>query len=187
MATIRWRHLWREGGGVETLEVGTGRAVGRIDCRAGPDPFELRYSVRWNGAWRPLALELRLRGRDPARIERIAEGWQVDGTVRADLAHCTDVDLWPTPFTNTLAIRRLEAAGRTDAVIRVAWIDGLLDTVAAREQRYTRVAGGWRFVALDDGFTADIVVDEAGLVVAYPDLFERVAEPDQSWMSRPSR
>ena len=43
-----------------------------------------------------------------------------------------------------------------------------------RQQRYTNLGGGrYRFESLDDDFTADLTVDEAGLVVDYPGLFRR--------------
>jgi hypothetical protein len=47
----------------------------------------------------------------------------------------------------------------------------------ARDQRYTALDGAkhYRFESLDDGFTAELPVDEDGFVLDYPGLFRRLA------------
>jgi len=48
--------------------------------------------------------------------------------------------------------------------------------VRRSEQRYEPIdARRVRFVGLEDGFTAELELDEDGLVVRYPRLAERVA------------
>ena len=175
MPVIRWRHLWREGDGSEVVELHDRRAVGRIRAPAGTEPFEIDYDVRWETDWRTRVLEYRLSPERRYMILFAADArWTVDGMRRVDLDGCLDVDLWPTPLTNTLAIRRILAEGRTEATSRVAWVDAFEGTVAAREQRYTRLAPDrWRFESLDDGFSAELVVDEEGFVVEYPGFFTR--------------
>jgi hypothetical protein len=86
-----------------------------------------------------------------------------------------DVDLWPTPFTNTLPVRRLRLAEGVAAEIRVLYVNAPDLSVSAQVQRYTRQGGGlYRFESLEDGFTSEIELDEQGLVRVYPGLFERV-------------
>lgn len=81
-----------------------------------------------------------------------------------------------TPFTNTLAIRRLGLKVGESAEIKVAYILVPELSLRAASQRYTRVADRlWRFEALDIDFTADITVDEGGFVMDYPGLFRRAA------------
>jgi hypothetical protein len=60
---------------------------------------------------------------------------------------------------------------------RMAWIDGTALTVEAKSQAYTKLAERlYLFESLDGtGFQAKLSVDEDGLVLNYPDLFQRVA------------
>jgi hypothetical protein len=50
-------------------------------------------------------------------------------------------------------------------------------TVSALAQAYTCIEPNrrYRFEGLDTGFTAEIAVDDDGLVTDYPGLFERIA------------
>ena len=93
---------------------------------------------------------------------------------------CVDIDIYPSPFTNTLPMRRL-----TDAVVGrpvamdVAWVvlPGL--TIQAARQEYTLLeradAGArWRFRGLDSDFVAEIDVDRNGVVLDYPGIARRV-------------
>ena len=177
--SVEWRHLWREGGGVERVDIADRRAHGRVVCDSGTDPFELTYDVRWNPMWRTRFVEYRVADGRGTRFKWLAadeEGrWAVDGLPDRRLDGCIDVDIWPTPFTNTLAIRRLTTPGSDGGEILVAWLDAVAGAVQARPQRYTRSARGWLFESLDDGFSAELTVDDDGLVVDYPGLFERVA------------
>jgi hypothetical protein len=176
--TIEWRHLWREGGGIEHTVLESSRAVGRIECHAGADPFELEYEVRWDPRWNARFLSYRLRARGVTHYRSVsADGaghWAIDGLPDRRLYGGLDVDLWPTPFTNTMAIRRILGARQTAATLRAAWLDPFAGTVSAREQRYARLAPGlWRFESLDDGFSAELSVDDDGFVLDYPGLFVR--------------
>ncbi len=79
-----------------------------------------------------------------------------------------------TPFTNTLAIRRLGLEVGESAEIKVAYILVPELSLRAAPQRYTRLADRlWRFDGLDIDFTADLTVDESGFVIEYPGLFRR--------------
>lgn len=104
--------------------------------------------------------------------------WHREDGERLDELHgCLDVDIWPTPFTNTFPLRRERLAVGVRRELTVAWIDGTALTVTARRQAYTRLAERlYRFEALDaGGFTVDLPVDEDGVVLDYPGLFRRVA------------
>ncbi|MEZ4522589.1 MAG: putative glycolipid-binding domain-containing protein [Thermomicrobiales bacterium] len=98
-----------------------------------------------------------------------------------DLAGCTDIDIAVTPFTNTLPIRRLNLTAGESAEIDVVYISVPDLALSPARQRYTRTADTtYRFESLSSGFTAEITVDEHGLVMDYPNLFRRV------WPSRSS-
>jgi uncharacterized protein len=87
-----------------------------------------------------------------------------------------DVDLGFTPFTNSLPIRRLAprlAVGGT-APIRVAWVlfPGL--EIVEGRQWYDRL-GEHRWRYRSDGFAAELVVDDNGIVTEYAGLWRAIA------------
>lgn len=99
---------------------------------------------------------------------------EVNGAERGDLAGCTDVAITCTPFSHTLAIRRLDLAVGDSADLAPVTID--VDTLGAvrRHLRYTRV-GPRRFVA-EDRVTDEaehFSVDDYGLVQDLADRFRR--------------
>ena len=93
------------------------------------------------------------------------------------LGGCIDIDFEMTPFTNTLPIRRAPLEIGETRHFRMAYITADTLEPYADEQIYTRLSDRvYRFEngEGDDYFTTDISVDENGLVVNYPELFERV-------------
>jgi hypothetical protein len=101
-----------------------------------------------------------------------AEGWPI-----AQLDGCIDVDLAGSPFTNTLPIRRaaLVAGGETGE-FRMAYIpfDTFKPVIDGQIYHCLEVGRLYRYEAADRSFTADLTVDEDGLVTDYPGLFTRV-------------
>lgn len=95
----------------------------------------------------------------------------------AGLDEATDLDLEFSPLTNTFAINRLNLAVGESAELVTAWVRFPKLTVEPFPQRYTRLAERtYRFES--EGFSAEIEVDDLGLVVRYGDLWERVAVSD---------
>jgi hypothetical protein len=141
--------------------------------------YRLSYGVAWDRDWRTRVLSVKLSGLGVDRsVHLTTDGggrWYAGGEERKDVIGCVDVDLWPTPFTNTLPVRRLRLAEGVAAEIRVLYVKFPDLSVSAQVQRYTRQGGGlYRFESLEDGFTSEIELDEQGLVRVYPGLFERV-------------
>ena len=96
-----------------------------------------------------------------------------------ELDGCIDVDISATPFTNTLPIRRIHWQVGQSEVFKMVYILVPDLTVNVMRQRYTCVekteqGATFRYENVDDDFKADITVDQDGLVVHYPGLFERV-------------
>ncbi len=119
-------------------------------------------------------------GQRVLRLERAETGWRVGGAPRLDLEGAEEPDLSVTPFCNTFPIRRTPQTAGASLTLDTAFIDGPALTVARSSQRYDRQGPGrLRYVdlGLSRGFEADLVVDEAGLVLRYEHLFERVAPP----------
>lgn len=97
-------------------------------------------------------------------------GWVLDGDHQEQLDGCIDIDLRFTPATNTLPIRRLSPAVGETVEVRAAWV-GFPDLRATPSvQSYERLSENtYRFRSGD--FVADLVVDDAGLVLRYGDAF----------------
>jgi hypothetical protein len=162
----------------ESGVVADGLVLGVDDGR----PFRLSYEVRCDPYWRVRAARVGVPG-EPPRVELFSDGegnWSgSDGRVVSYLKGCEYVDISETPFTNSLPIRRLGLAPGQSAEIAVAYLEGAELQPWPEPQRYTRLEtgeGGWtyQFVSLDGGFTAELPVDQDGLVLDYPGLFRRV-------------
>lgn len=101
--------------------------------------------------------------------------WRSSGQELSEVRGCHDVDLALTPATNTLPIRRVNLqVGRTEPVI-AAWVKFPDLTIQPLSQRYTRVARDKYRYESNTSFSAEIVVDDLGLVTAYPGGWERIA------------
>lgn len=150
-----------------------GSMVGTVITAFEDEPVNVRYFIQTGSDWwtsdvtiwfptsESLGMILRLHMRD--------QQWQVDGQERNDLANCLDVDLGITPSTNTLPIRRLNLAVGESAEVTAAWVRFPELSVEPLRQRYTRLAPDrYLYESLESGFTAELSVDESGLVTRYP-------------------
>ena len=98
---------------------------------------------------------------------------------------CADIDIAVTPFTNTLPIRRLNLEVGASAEVDVVYVTVPDLTLSPAPQRYTRLDDRlYHFESLDSGYTADITVDDHGLVTDYPGLFRRVWPESDSPMRK---
>lgn len=184
--TLCWAPTWNPefaGIGLEHVEVtarGADSVLLAIDSDA--QPFRLTYRLQWDerGIVRRAELEARTGGQ--ARSLRL----EVDGSGRwrgahgehvADLDGCVDIDIWPTPLTNSLPIWRSQLGIGERREYRMAWVSAPALTVVPRRQAYTRLDDRlYLFESLDEaGFRAMLPVDQDGFVIDYPDLFRRVA------------
>jgi hypothetical protein len=185
--TICWTPIWnkdREGVGLEHLLLAEREADSIIlafDEQHGP--FRLTYRLTWDKAWRLRNAELLVATERFTRSLILqTDGWGSwrgsDGMVIDELDGCVDVDIWPTPFTNSFPIRREPMAVGERREFHMAWIFAPELTVHPQPQAYTRLADRlYLFENLDgSGFKADLLVDADGIVLDYPDLFRRVKE-----------
>lgn len=181
---VCWMPLWnpaRPHLGLEQLLLASRSARGAVMAfHEDGQPFCLRYQL----AWEPTGL---IRNAD-VQVDCVgggrALGLRSDGAGRwqdgngmhlSRLAGCQDVDIWPTPFTNSLPIWRSDLAIGERREFRVAWISAPDLTVRPQSQAYTRLAERvYRFESLDTGFHTELMVDEDGLVTDYPGYFTRV-------------
>lgn len=177
--TVRWQG-W-DGTGLEhlVLRADPGGAVAEslVIGERGGVPFGLRYMIETDPAWR--VRELRVNVLGGASLDLVSDGagrWTGAGGVEMlTLEGCIDVDIGATPFTNTLALRRLALEEGQSAETKVAYVP--LPKLAPEPvgQRYTRIAGDrYRYEGLFSKISLEIAVDEDGLVTEYMGAFRRL-------------
>src|SRR5262245_35813963 len=113
--TICWMPIWnknRKGMGLEHLllaERVADSVVLAFDEEHGP--FRLTYRLAWDKGWRVYYAELVVVTEHSTRslsLQTDGHGhWRHgDGRAIDEFDGCMDVDIWPTPFTNSFPIRR---------------------------------------------------------------------------------
>ncbi len=183
MTERSWRWVWQPdlGEGAEdfTFRAMSGgfEARGEVVATLEGQPLKASYVVETDAGWHTRRVRVEVTGGGSLEIQSDGAGhWRrADGTALPDLDGCLDPDISMTPFTNTVAIRRLGSRIGEAAEIKVAYVLVPELTLRAAPQRYTHLSQRlWHFDGLDIDFTADITVDEDGFVVDYPGLFQRV-------------
>ena len=161
-----------------TLDAGGFRAESVVMRVEDDIRFGLRYSITGDAQWRTRRVEIALLdgGRILVLLGDGAGRWSDgDGTRLPFLDGALDTDITCTPFTNTLAIRRLGLAIGESADIVTAHVTVPALTISADPQRYTRLGPNlYRYESRDSDFTWQITVDDDGLVLDYPGLFRRL-------------
>ena len=149
-------------------------------------PFRLRYEIRCDLQWRVRAIQLIPLDGSSRSLHFFSDStgnWTTEsGEALPLLKGCLDVDISATPFTNTLPIRRLALQPGSSATLSMAYFSVPQMRIEVTQQRYicletTSTGGRYRFESLVDGishFTAELPVDQDGLVLDYPELFRRV-------------
>lgn len=186
--TVRWTEwdgtglehctLWIEENAVRIESVVVGSRGGTL--------YGAHYSIRCDRNWRTREVRLAYAGAHAMHVEADGEGHWFDmlsgGEPIPVLDCCLDVDIGVTPFTNTLAMKRLRLAEGASRDILAAYvplpsqIEGGALLPRPADQRYTCLQANrrYRYEGLFRGFAADLVVDDNGLVLDYPKTFRRV-------------
>jgi hypothetical protein len=138
-----------------------------------------RYEVCCDENWLTRRVQVeRTIGKDTKTLSLSVENrglWRSSGQELNEVRGCLDVDLSVTPATNTLPIRRLDLdIGKSESVT-AAWIKFPDLEIRPLSQRYTRIGMNIYRYESDTGFSAEIVVDDLGLVINYPGGWERIA------------
>lgn len=139
-------------------------------------PLRIEYRVLTDGAGNTTAAHVRdLRGFEQRAltIERSAKGgWTVNGKADRALRGCADIDLGCSPSTNTLPIRRLHLGVGASKTIQAAWVRFPELTVEKSAQTYSRI-DEFTYRYESGTFSAELVVDEDGLVASYAEVWRR--------------
>jgi hypothetical protein len=155
-------------------------AHGAVAAVQGGRPWGVHYDVSIDERWRTRYAEVTAIDGDARR--KVLLDLDGQGRVAVNARHlpaldgCLDVDLAATPFTNTLAIRRLRLEVGQSGVARAVWVGAPGLELEVLEQTYTRIGvDRYRYEVPANGFSAELTVDDEGLVVDYEGLARRVA------------
>ncbi|HEY4801315.1 MAG TPA: putative glycolipid-binding domain-containing protein [Paraburkholderia sp.] len=145
--------------------------------------YGLCYAIECDARWRVRWAALRVMGGRSLVLHSDGEGHWRDGEGRAldALDGCIDIDIAATPYTNTLPIRRLGLARGERQPIRVVYIAAPELEPRPVEQAYVCIERDreYRYEGIFRDFTANLRVDEDGLVIDYPTLFRRLPLPQR--------
>jgi uncharacterized protein len=184
--TAAWQHLdTRVGFEVAYIQVESSghRLRGATTAFEDGRAWIVAYDIHCDDAWRTRYAQIT--GTSAAGIQSLVleadgrGGWRVNGAVVPDLGGCLDVDLESSALTNTLPVHRLRLATGEAQAAPAAYVRAVGLTVRRLEQTYRREAtdgSGQRYSyrAPEFDFAAELVYDEAGLVLHYPGIARRV-------------
>jgi uncharacterized protein len=147
------------------------------------DPVRITYLVVCDPAWETRAVEVTWHEGASVRelsleVDAEKRWWQGEIEIES-VRGCIDVDLGITPATNTLPIRRLAPQEGQAKQVTAAWVLFPELKVEPLPQTYTRLTEDlYRYESNLGSFTAQIRVDDWGLVTWYEGGWERVTAVD---------
>jgi uncharacterized protein len=179
--TILWRWLDRPGHDAARVHFDGAHwnVAGTAVFAHEGQPCRLDYCVTCDAEWRTLRCTVAgWVGQQTVEIDipvDEAGQWRMNGADRPQVAGCTDIDLNFSPSTNLLPIRRLKLEVGGAAPVRAAWLRFPSFALEPLEQTYTRLSANvYRYESAGGAFTADVQVNEAGLVTLYPPEWQAV-------------
>ncbi|WP_439489659.1 putative glycolipid-binding domain-containing protein [Algoriphagus sp.] len=142
--------------------------------------YFIEYNLKIDKNWKIFNFELELEvNNDTKKISGIKDNkeWKINGDIDPRFRGFDFIDISLSPFTNTLPINSLQLNIGEEKEINVIYIDILEDYVKPVRQKYRKnEETNFRYENIPNDFQADIEIDDQGLVIFYPSLFERVNE-----------
>jgi hypothetical protein len=160
---ILWKRTDSEGHEAARLDGTTLRGMAVL-----PDAA-LTYHIECDETWRTISATVEgwTNERELGLVIESNNGhWTMNGEHVPAVDGCVDVDLNFSPSTNLLPIRRLDLDIGEEASVKAAWLRFPTFTLEPLEQSYTRT-GDHTYRYKSASFTAEITVNEAGLVLEY--------------------
>lgn len=179
-----WR--WLQGAGLERFEflrAGDEWLLrGTILTLADDAAIEAKYELACDDSFRTTRAQVSVRGPGTERGLQIAVEngrWYENGRENPNVKGAIDIDLGWSPSTNTLPIRRLKLEiGQASGDFIAAWVRFPELVLEPLPQEYLRVSDRlYRYSSRGGAFTAELLVDEHGMVVNYQGFWERVQNP----------
>ena len=170
--------------GAEYFELWGGESGWRLDGRVvvvvNAQPLQVSYRIECDAGWNTRSVNVLTRsgtmvGTVQLTVDDEQRWWSGEDELRT-LRGCVDVDLGITPSTNSLPIRRLGLGVGDAGELVAAWIRFPEMEIEPLAQVYTRLGERlYRYESGGGSFTADLEVDDLGLVVSYEGGWARVA------------
>jgi hypothetical protein len=193
---LAWQRTDVIGGEFTVFDDGDGFVARGVAFVATPIAYACRYDLTTDAGWASARLDISAEGAGWQRVlhmERDAGSWRVTTSEQGDLSGvaptaplpgtedpdrlraAVDVDLYASPLTATLPIRRMNLLRQPDGTTRrtvAAWI--LLPSLAVlpAERTYT-VLGDGRIRCSWVDIMTELTVDPDGFVVTHPGLAAR--------------
>ncbi|RCH54480.1 hypothetical protein DJ568_11695 [Mucilaginibacter hurinus] len=134
-------------------------------------PFNAAYHITTDSQWRTMAFTIDYTwGNDTTHLNYSSDtqgNWLTTSKEQPQLTGCIEIDFTATPFTNTLAINRLNLTIGQSTEIKVLYIDVEKDTVSSTRQIYTRIDQSTYHFATE-GFESEFSLMSSGLLNITP-------------------
>lgn len=140
---------------------------------------DIQYVFRLTATWQ-LQQMLLFRDMDEPDLWLAHDGWsrwgEVNGSERRELGGCEDIDVLCSPFTRTMAVRRLSIGIGQSTDVDSITVDTETLSVQRSRLEYTRLGSHHWVIRRDDGGPShEFDVDEFGLALDLDGHFRRVA------------
>jgi uncharacterized protein len=148
------------------------------------DAWVVEYVITLDQNWLTKSALVRGRsasGRHELMLEADGAGrWALNGASAPEVDGCLDVDLEGSSLTNAFPVHRLGLEVGDQADAPAVYVRALDLSVERLEQRYVRMPDDrnrqrYHYTSPAFSFEADLVYDEAGLVIDYPGIAVRAA------------
>ncbi|REC49518.1 putative glycolipid-binding domain-containing protein [Chryseobacterium pennipullorum] len=182
MKTLIWKGIYDESLEYFNIKKDDQRyiAESEITGRSKDKIYRVRYNIVIDENWTvaEFSIESEINGvKEQLAGKKQDEEWIINGTLHQEFNGFQYIDISVTPFTNTLPINHLKLTENRPQKINVIYIDVLHHHFKPAVQRYTCLATGtYLYENVETDFKSEILVDDIGLVISYPGLFERIAE-----------
>ena len=139
--------------------------------------YKVAYRITTNRYWETTFFEI------TAQLDDMV--WSVNGRPGEKFNGCIDIDISLTPFTNTLPINRLNLSEKEEKQIDVLYVDVLAREIKPVQQKYRKLSKtDYQYENVPNDFEALLSVDDLGLVVKYPGLFDRTYITESNYRER---
>ena len=181
MTSVLWRRCDQPGQeACRILQTAHGWEMrGTVVMSEGAQPGALTYRATFDAGWRALGCEVsgwQGAGDIALALDRDGQGrWRRDGVPLAEGAELPDLDLGFSPCTNLSTIRRLGLTVGATRVLDALWLDIDDWQVKPLRQSYHR-SGALSYIygSPDHGFSAELELDDTGMLRRYGSLWEAV-------------
>jgi hypothetical protein len=180
--TVVWRGLAQQGIDYCSLwQTGKGWLLKGIAITLLEDGRAMRaeYKIDCDRAWRTRHVSVESvvgSEKNSMSLTVDPEGvWHTPTESLSLFGECVDIDLAITPATNMLPIRRLDLAIGESRDVNAAWLKIPDLTAEVLPQCYTRLDSHRYRYRSGSGFSAELQVDDFGLITSYPAAWEQIA------------